>query len=66
MMVEVIKRQPNIGEFVLTVTPLSYDQFDSMGLQLPSGIPSADRPDPAERMCMGKRNTSIQKALLME
>lgn len=48
-MVEVIKRQPNVGEFVLTVTPLSYDEFDSMGLQLPIDLPIGDRPDAAER-----------------
>lgn len=59
VMVEVIKRQPNIGEFVLIVTPLSYDQFDSMGLQLPTDLPIDERPDPAERMYMGKRNAYI-------
>ena len=48
VMVEVVKRQPNVGDFVLTVTPLSFDQFDSMGLVLPVDLPIDDRPDPAE------------------
>ena len=51
---EVIKRQPNVGDFVLTVTPLSYPQFDSMGIQLPSDLPIGDRPDPAERKLLNK------------
>lgn len=49
VMVEVIRRQENVGDFVLTVTPLSYSQFDSMGLTLPPELlPIESRPDPAE------------------
>ena len=46
--VEVIKREPNLGNFVLTITPLSYSQFESMGLVLPPELPIGSRPDPAE------------------
>ena len=48
VMVEVIKRQENVGDFVLTVTPLSYSQFDSMGITLPPELPIGSRPDEAE------------------
>ena len=48
VMVEVIKRQENVGDFVLTVAPLSYPQFDNMGLPLPPELPIGSRPDPAE------------------
>ena len=46
--VEVIKRQENVGDFVLTVTPLSYTQFDIMNLTLPPELPMGSRPDEAE------------------
>ncbi len=48
VMVEVIKRQENVGDFVLTVTPLSYAQFDDMNLTLPPELPIGSRPDEAE------------------
>ena len=46
--VEVIKRQENVGDFVLTVTPLSYTRFDIMNLTLPPELPIGSRPDEAE------------------
>ena len=48
VMVEVIKRQENVGDFVLTVTPLSYSQFETMNLNLPPELPISSRPDEAE------------------
>ena len=48
VMVEVIKRQENVGDFVLTVTPLSYSQFERMGLTLPPELPIGSRLDEAE------------------
>ena len=48
VMVEVIKRQENVGNFVLTVTPLSYSQFETMSLILPPELPVSTRPDEAE------------------
>lgn len=47
--VEVIKRDANVGDFVVTISPLSYTQFENMGLPLPSELPVSGRPsDPAE------------------
>ena len=51
-MVEVIKRDANVGDFVVTITPLSYTQFENMGLPLPPELPVGSRPsDPAECEC---------------
>ena len=47
--VEVIKRDTNVGDFVVTISPLSYVQFENMGLPLPPELPIGSRPsDPAE------------------
>lgn len=48
--IEVIRRDINVGNFVVTISPLSYTQFENMGLPLPSELPISMRPsDPAER-----------------
>ena len=50
--VEVIKRDANVGDFVVTVAPLTYSQFDNVGVPLPSELPEDMRPnDPAECEC---------------
>ena len=47
--VEVIKRDANVGDFVVTIAPLTYSQFENMGVPLPSELPIDMRPnDPAE------------------
>ena len=47
--INVIKHGMNIGDFVVTVSPLSYSQFHNMGLSLPPDLPINMRPsDPAE------------------
>ena len=49
VMVEVIKRDANVGDFVVTISPLSYTQFENLGLPLPPELPIGSRPsDPAE------------------
>ena len=55
--VEVIKRDANVGDFVVTISPLTYAQFENMGVPLPSELPEDMRPsDPAE--CEFKRSSS--------
>ena len=50
--VEVIKRDANVGDFVVTVSPLTYSQFDNVGVPLPLELPENLRPnDPAECEC---------------
>ena len=52
MTVEVIKRDANVGDFVVTITPLTYSQFNNIGVPLPSELPVDMRPsDPAECEC---------------
>ena len=45
--IEVIKRDANNGDFVVTISPLSYTQFENMGLLLPSELPISQRPPDA-------------------
>ena len=58
--VEVIKRGANVGNFVVTATPLTYSQFENMGLPLPSELPIDMRPsDPAE--CEHNQSACMQQ-----
>ena len=47
-MVRVRKEGTNVGDLVVTVTPLTYDEFDAMNFMLPPEIPRNNLPDPAE------------------
>ena len=48
VMVRVRKEGTNVGDLVVTVTPLTYDEFDAMNFMLPPEIPRNNLPDPAE------------------
>ncbi len=62
--VEVIKRDANVGDFVVTITPLTYSQFENMGVPLPSELPEDMRPsDPAECEC--KINNNLKRLLIL-
>ena len=48
VMVRVRKEGTNVGDLVVTVTPLTYDEFDAMNFTLPPEISRNNLPDPAE------------------
>ena len=48
VVVRVRKEGTNVGDLVVTVTPLTYDEFDAMNFTLPPEIPRNNLPDPAE------------------
>ena len=63
LVVKVIKCGANIGIFVVTVTQLTYSQFENMGLPLPLELPIDMRPsDPAE--CEHNHIEYVQQKLL--
>lgn len=45
--VVVIKENENLGDFVLTLSKFTIEEFDNSGLMLPEELVD-DRPDPAE------------------
>ena len=47
-MVSVSKTGANAGDLIINVTPMTYNQLESMNVPIPEGIREADRPDPAE------------------
>ena len=46
--VVVTKLGENVADLVLTVTPLTYDQFNLEGFTLPEDLSEDNLPDPAE------------------
>ncbi len=48
VMVSVSKTGANAGDLIINVTPMTYNQLESMNVPIPEGIREADRPDPAE------------------
>ena len=62
--VEVIKRDANIGDFVVTISPLTYSLFENQGVPLPSELPEDMRPnDPAECKCKTIEMTILYKGV---
>jgi len=46
--VVVTKLEENVADLVLTITPMTYEQFNLEGLTLPQDLSADNLPDPAE------------------
>lgn len=46
--IQVVKRMPNVADFYINVTPLTYSQLNSTGVPLPIEIDQNSLPDAAE------------------
>jgi len=46
--VVVTKLEENVADLVLTITPMTYEQFNLEGLTLPEDLSADNLPDPAE------------------
>ncbi len=46
--VSVVKTGSNVGDLIINITPRTYAQLESVGIDIPAGIGAGNRPDPAE------------------